>query len=656
MDGSFVSPPAKRSIHRLTEMLDPNSPFNGGASFKRSKSLPPLTVPSGHFLFRLLCHSSRIGGVIGKSGSIIKQLQVDTGAKIRVEESPPGADERVIVVVAPISVTKKISLKAESGGVEDELCEVSAAQEAVVRVFERILDVAAETGGVSVAPAGGGVVSCRLLVEGSQVGSVIGKGGKVIEKIRKDTGCKIRVLNSEKLAPFAFPKDEIVEIEGNIFAVKKALVAVSRRLQDCPPVDRAKMSGSQSFEAMPLETLPDLRMDLPPKRSSMLPSMSGSSVPFPSGARPLSIDHERVPTLDSRMQQHEVVFRLLCSNDRVGGVIGKGGTIVKALQNESGASINVGASVAECDERLITISAMEIPESRYSPAQNAVLLVFNRSIEAGIEKGLDSGSSKEPVSARLVVPSNEVGCLLGKGGTIISEMRKATSAGIWIIGCDQVPKCASENDEVVQITGELGSVQDALYNVTGRLRDNNLFTGRISNGAGTRSSSSVITEMNPYERAGDPSSFGLHTSVGVSHRHTTLTQSMDHLGLSHNYDHPPSPNLWASQAVGGVNPRSMDVGRGLTSVQGGVEFGSGRRSVMVTNTTVEIVVPENVIGSIYGESGSNLARLRQISGAKVIVHEPHPGATDRKVVISGTPDETQAAQSLLQAFILSGAS
>ncbi|KAL7189145.1 hypothetical protein ACSBR1_038918 [Camellia fascicularis] len=83
---------------------------------------------------------------------------------------------------------------------------------------------------------------------------------------------------------------------------------------------------------------------------------------------------------------------------------------------------------------------------------------------------------------------------------------------------------------------------------------------------------------------------------------------------------------------------------------------SGRRSVMMTNTTVEIVVPENVIGSIYGENGSNLARLRQISGAKVMVHEPHPGATDRKVIISGTPDETQATQSLLQAFILSGAS
>ena len=40
---------------------------------------------------------------------------------------------------------------------------------------------------------------------------------------------------------------------------------------------------------------------------------------------------------------------------------------------------------------------------------------------------------------------------MGKGGTIISEMRKASGAGIRIIGSDQVPKCASENDQVVQV-------------------------------------------------------------------------------------------------------------------------------------------------------------------------------------------------------------
>lgn len=46
--------------------------------------------------------------------------------------------------------------------------------------------------------------------------------------------------------------------------------------------------------------------------------------------------------------------------------------------------------------------------------------------------------------------------------------------------------------------------------------------------------------------------------------------------------------------------------------------------------------------------------MNQISGAKVTLHEPRPGTSDRIVIISGTPDETQAAQSLLQAFIHTG--
>lgn len=53
--------------------------------------------------------------------------------------------------------------------------------------------------------------------------------------------------------------------------------------------------------------------------------------------------------------------------------------------------------------------------------------------------------------ARLLVSSNQIGCLLGKGGAIISEMRKLTGAYIRILGKDQIPKCASESEEVVQV-------------------------------------------------------------------------------------------------------------------------------------------------------------------------------------------------------------
>lgn len=211
-------------------MSDAN-PYNSsnGSSNKRSKPpAPPFSLLPGHVAFRLLCHASRIGGVIGKSGSIIKQLQQSTGAKIRVEEPPAESSDRVVMVIGPAAVNSTLTIQNErnsytgsignsytsNGSFEDNdsftskevIYEVSKAQEGLIRVFERIVEVAAETDGVEMV-----VVSCRLLVEANQVGSVIGKGGKVVEKIRKDTGCKIRVL-VENLSACAGPHDEVVEV------------------------------------------------------------------------------------------------------------------------------------------------------------------------------------------------------------------------------------------------------------------------------------------------------------------------------------------------------------------------------------------------------------------------------------------------------------
>lgn len=45
---------------------------------------------------------------------------------------------------------------------------------------------------------------------------------------------------------------------------------------------------------------------------------------------------------------------------------------------------------------------------------------------------------------------------------------------------------------------------------------------------------------------------------------------------------------------------------------------------------------------------------KQISGANVEVYDPCISEDGGRVVISGTPDQTFAAQSLLQAFIQAG--
>ena len=81
-----------------------------------------------------------------------------------------------------------------------------------------------------------------------------------------------------------------------------------------------------------------------------------------------------------------------------------------------------------------------------SPTINAALRLQSRCSE---KTERESGDSV--ITTRLLVPSSQVGCLIGKGGAIISEMRNATRAGIRILSKENLPKVAYEDEEMVQV-------------------------------------------------------------------------------------------------------------------------------------------------------------------------------------------------------------
>lgn len=81
--------------------------------------------------------------------------------------------------------------------------EVSAVQEAALRVFERVLEVSGE---------GNTEALCRLLVDAGEAGSVIGKGGKNVTKIRRESGVRIRVLSGGELPSGVSYPDQVVEV------------------------------------------------------------------------------------------------------------------------------------------------------------------------------------------------------------------------------------------------------------------------------------------------------------------------------------------------------------------------------------------------------------------------------------------------------------
>lgn len=68
----------------------------------------------------------------------------------------------------------------------------------------------------------------------------------------------------------------------------------------------------------------------------------------------------------------------------------------------------------------------------------------------------DKESDDPIITTRLLVPSSRIGCLIGKGGAIINEMRSATRASIRILSEENLPKVASEDDEMVQVNERCG--------------------------------------------------------------------------------------------------------------------------------------------------------------------------------------------------------
>lgn len=72
----------------------------------------------------------------------------------------------------------------------------------------------------------------------------------------------------------------------------------------------------------------------------------------------------------------------------------------------------------------------------------AILHLQNKTSELN-EKGI--------ITTRLLVPSNKVGCILGQGGHVINEMRRRTQADIRVFSKEDKPKCASDDEELVQV-------------------------------------------------------------------------------------------------------------------------------------------------------------------------------------------------------------
>ena len=308
-------------------------------------------------------------------------------------------------------------------------------------------------------------LTIRLLMHGKEVGSIIGKKGESVKKMREESGARINI--SEGNCP-----ERIITLAGPTNAIFKAFAMIIDKLEE----------GISS---------------------SMTNSTAASRPP--------------------------VTLRLVVPASQCGSLIGKGGCKIKEIRESTGAQVQVAGdmlpnsteraitiagipqSIIECVKQICVVMLESPPKGvtipyRPKPSSSPVIFAGGQAYTiqgqyaipqpdltklhqlamqqshfpmthgntgfSGIEssspevKGYWAGldASAQTTSHELTIPNDLIGCIIGRQGAKINEIRQMSGAQIKIAN-----PVEGSTDRQVTITGSAASISLAQYLINVRL-------------------------------------------------------------------------------------------------------------------------------------------------------------------------------------------
>ncbi|GAA6009227.1 hypothetical protein JCM11491_004236 [Sporobolomyces phaffii] len=220
----------------------------------------PFDVPSvpgsRAVTIRFIIPNSRMGSVIGKSGSKIKEIQEASGARLQASEALlPGSTERVLSVsgvadaihiavyyIGTVLQEHPVASNNASyrpgagdygppaGGARGDRFG-SAGPPPSARPPRD--DGAVRTGGgTGMGPAvGPGAQTQQIFIPNELVGSIIGKAGAKINEVRQASQCQIKINEPGEAAPGGSPLERLVTITGQPSGIQIAVRLLYQRLE-----------------------------------------------------------------------------------------------------------------------------------------------------------------------------------------------------------------------------------------------------------------------------------------------------------------------------------------------------------------------------------------------------------------------------------------
>ncbi|KPJ03989.1 Heterogeneous nuclear ribonucleoprotein K [Papilio xuthus] len=253
----------------------------------------------------------------------------------------------------------------------------------------------------------------------------------------------------------------------------------------------------------------------------------------------------------------------------------------------------------------------------------------------------------EDLDIRLLIHQSRAGCVIGKAGAKIKELREKTGARLKIFSST----APQSTERVVQLVGSKEAVAAGVREVLDLIRQARTYCSVPIKGA--------IQNYDPHNYddyyADEYGGFG--GGAGAAGRGGRGAPPRSPRSAPPRAPRPPAPRAAPPGPRGAFNdyggpPRGFG-GPPRANFPGptfpGGNFGGGfNRNSGGQETSTQVTIPKDLAGAIIGKAGSRIRKIRAESGAGIEIAEPLPGSSDRIITITGTPQRIQMAQYLLQ--------
>ncbi|KAL5291277.1 PCBP3 family protein [Megaselia abdita] len=309
-------------------------------------------------------------------------------------------------------------------------------------------------------------LTIRLIMQGKEVGSIIGKKGEIVNRFREESGAKINI--SDGSCP-----ERIVTVSGTTSAIYTAFSLITKKFEEwCSQFNDVGTSGGK--------TQIPIRLIVPASQCGSLIGKGGSKIKEIRNTTGCSIQvasemlpnsTERAVTLSGTADQitqciYQICLVMLESPP-------KGATIPYRPKPQVSGPVILANGQAYTIQGNYAVPAQEVSKN---PLANlaALGLAGIAPTAAGLnptgKKALaalagsqlrTNNANRSQQQHEMTVPNDLIGCIIGKGGTKIAEIRQISGAMIRISNCEE--RDGGNTDRTITISGNADSVALAQY-------------------------------------------------------------------------------------------------------------------------------------------------------------------------------------------------